>query len=204
MTLQMKVATLACTLLLAVSAHAAEIDRAAANLPGSEASFTQQFTPKGFKTSQSESGTVIFGTLPQMRWSYSSPEQKLFVFDGARSWFYIPADKQVTVADLDSERRAELPFLIIGDPAARDRAFVVKESTRGNTVTATLQPKSGAAMIRNVVVSIDASTHSIRSVSYTDREGNQTTFAFSGFHKRATPADLFHFNVPAGVQVVQQ
>ena len=192
------------TLALAVSADAAEIDRAAANLPGSEASFTQQFTPKGFKTSQSESGTVIFGALPQMRWSYSRPEQKLFVFDGARSWFYIPADKQVTVADLDAERRAELPFLIIGDPAARDRAFAVKESTKGNVVTATLQPKSGAAMIRNVVVSIDASTHFIRSVSYTDREGNQTTFSFGGFHKRGTSPELFKFTVPAGVQVVQQ
>ena len=192
------------TLALAVSAHAAEIDRAAANLPGSEASFTQQFTPKGFKTSQSESGTVIFGALPQMRWSYSRPEQKLFVFDGARSWFYIPADKQVTVADLDAERRAELPFLIIGDPAARDRAFVVKESTNGNVVTATLQPRSGAAMIRNVVVSIDASTHFIRSVSYTDREGNQTTFSFGGFRKRGTSPELFRFTVPAGVQVVQQ
>ena len=189
---------------LAVSAHAAEIDRAAAALPGTEASFTQQFTPKGFKTSQSESGTVVFGPLPQMRWSYSSPEQKLFVFDGSRSWFYIPADKQVTVADLDAEKRAELPFLVIGDPAARDRAFAVKETSRGNTVTATLQPRSGAAMIRSVVVSIDASTHVIRSVSYTDREGNQTTFSFGGFRKRATSPDLFKFSVPAGVQVVQQ
>jgi outer membrane lipoprotein carrier protein len=192
------------TLALALPASAAEIDRAAAALPGSEAGFSQSFTPKGFKTSQSESGTVVFGPLPQMRWSYSSPEQKLFVFDGARSWFYIPADKQVTIADLDAERRAELPFLIIGDPAARERAFSVKETNKGNAVIATLQPKSGAAMIRNVVVSIDAATHLIRSVSYTDREGNQTTFSFSGFHKRATPPELFKFSVPAGVQVVQQ
>jgi outer membrane lipoprotein-sorting protein len=110
----------------------------------------------------------------------------------------------VTIADVDAERRAELPFLIIGDPAARERAFSVKETSKGNTVTATLQPKSGAAMIRNVVVSIDASTHLIRSVSYTDREGNQTTFSFSGFRKRATSPDLFKFSVPAGVQVVQQ
>ena len=192
------------TLLLSVSAAPSEVDRAAAALPGTEARFTQSFTPKGFKNSQSESGTVIFGPLPQMRWSYTRPEQKLFVFDGSRSWFYIPADKQVTVADLDAERRAELPFLIIGDPAARDRAFAVKETTRGNVVTATLQPRSAAAMIRNVVVSIDAATHFIRSVSYTDREGNQTTFSFAGFHKRATSPDLFKFSVPAGVQVVQQ
>ena len=200
----MMIKTLLLTLTLAVSMNAAEIDRVAANLPGSEASFTQQFTPKGFKNSQSESGTVVFGTLPQMRWSYTRPEQKLFVFDGSRSWFYIPADKQVTVADLDAQRRSELPFLIIGDPAARERTFVTKETSRGNVVTTTLQPRSGAAMIRNVVVSIDAPSHTIRSVSYTDREGNQTTFSFAGFHKRATSPDLFKFSVPAGVQVVQQ
>jgi outer membrane lipoprotein carrier protein len=200
----MKLTVFLLTFTLVVSAHAAEIDNAAAALPGTEASFTQRFTPKGFRHSQSESGSVVFGALPQMRWTYSSPEQKLFVFDGSRSWFYVPADKQVTVADLTPERRAELPFLLIGDPSARAQNFNVKETVRGSTVTATLQPKSGAAMIRNVVVTIDSASHLIRSVAYTDREGNQTTFDFSGFHKRAASADLFRFNVPAGVQVVQQ
>ena len=56
-----------------------------------------------------------------MRWSYARPEQKVFVFDGNRSWFYLPAEKQVTVTTLDEQRRGELPFLIIGDPAARVR-----------------------------------------------------------------------------------
>lgn len=200
----MKVTTFALALLIAASAHAAEIDRAAAALAGSEASFTQRFTPKGFKTTQSESGTVVFGTLPQMRWSYARPEEKLFVFDGTKSWFYVPSDKQVTISSLDAARKAELPFLLIGDPAARERDFIVTETTHGSTVTATLKPKSAAAMIRDVVVSINPSTHFISSVSYSDREGNQTTFDFSGFRKRGTTADLFHFTPPAGVQVVQQ
>src|ERR1051325_11576656 len=100
--------TLLLTLTLAVSMNAAEIDRVAANLPDSDASFTQQFTPKGFKNSQSEGGTLVFGTRPQRRGSSTRRQQKLFVVDGSRSWFYSPADKQVTVADLDAERRAEL------------------------------------------------------------------------------------------------
>lgn len=200
----MKFITLALTLLIAASTQAAEIDRAAAALAGSEANFTQRFTPKGFKNTQTESGTVIFGALPQMRWSYSRPEQKVFVFDGTRSWFYVPADKQVTVTTLDDSRKAELPFLLIGDPAARERNFVVTETTHGNSVTATLKPKSASAMIRNVVVTINPSTHVIESVAYSDREGNATTFDFSGFRKRATSSESFHFTPPAGVQVVQQ
>src|SRR5436189_5363049 len=105
----MKITSLVLSLVLITSAAgAAELDRAAAALAGNEAQFTQRFTPKGFKTAQVESGTVIFGTLPMMRWSYAQPEEKLFVFDGQHSWFYVPADKQVTVTALDASHRAEL------------------------------------------------------------------------------------------------
>ena len=178
------------------------IDKVAGALAGQEASFTQRFTPKGFKTAQVESGSVVFGKLPQMRWSYVSPESKLFVFDGARSWFYVPGDKQVTVADLDESRKRELPFLLLGDPAARARHFTVKQSTRGRSIVTTLQPKDAAAVIRDVTLTLDASTNRISRVEYADREGNRTVFELSGYHPRAASADTFRFATPAGVQVV--
>ena len=169
---------------------------------GIEASFTQSFTPKGFTKSQVESGTVVFGALPMMRWTYSKPEEKVFVFDGSQSWFYVAADKQVTVAKIDDRRRSELPFLLIGDAAARDRLFVVKESKRGNDVIVTLQPRDASAMIRNVTLTIAPNTNLIRQLEYSDRDGNRTVFEFSGFHRRATSPELFRFTPPAGVQVV--
>jgi len=189
---------LALSLLFATSTFASELDRVASALPGNEASFTQSFTPKGFKTAQVESGTVLFGTLPMMRWSYTKPEEKLFVFDGQKSWFYSPADKQVTVARIDDARKRELPFLLIGDPAARDRAFNVRESK----VSITLQPKSGSGMIRTATLTVDPSTHLLRAIEYTDREGNRTRFDFSGYHRGAAGPNAFQFTPPAGVQVV--
>jgi outer membrane lipoprotein carrier protein len=200
----MKIATLLLTLTLASAASAAEIDLAAAALAGTEAQFTQRFTPKGFKTSQVDSGSVVFGTLPMMRWSFAQPEQKVFVFDGNRSWFYLPAEKQVTVTTIDEQRRGDLPFLVIGDPAARDRHFIVRETTRGGTVTTTLQPRQSSAMIRNITITIATATHAIQRVSYSDRDGNETTFDFSGFTRRAVAPDFFRFTPPAGVDVVQQ
>src|SRR5262249_61446103 len=101
---------------------------------------------------------------------------------------------------LDASRRAELPFLLIGDPAARDKNFVVRE--KGNSIT--LQPRASSAMIRSVTVTVAADTHFILRVDYIDREGNQTSFALSDVHKRAVSGDLFHFTPPAGVQVVEQ
>ncbi|HEX9984616.1 MAG TPA: outer membrane lipoprotein chaperone LolA [Thermoanaerobaculia bacterium] len=179
-----------------------ELDRAATAMAGMEATFTHQFTPKGFKTTQSESGSVVFGTMPQMRWSYTKPEQKMFVFDGTQSWFYVPADRQVTVGRIDEARKRELPFLLLGDAAARERNFVVKQKNSGGNVLTTLEPRAKNALIRNVVVTINPSTHLIQRIEYSDREGNRTAFNFSGYHRRAASADLFRFTPPAGVQVV--
>ena len=192
------------SLIVATAAFAgpAEIDRAASALSGKEAQFTQRFTPKGFKNAQTESGTVVFGTLPMMRWSYTAPEQKVFVFDGSQSWFYVPADKQVTVARLDETHKRELPFLLIGDPAAREKHFVLNEQNGRDSITTTLQPRAASAMIRSIVITTGASDHLIRSISYTDREGNRTAFDLSGYHPRTAPAETFRFTPPAGVQVV--
>jgi outer membrane lipoprotein carrier protein len=180
-----------------------ELDRAAAAMSGMEASFTHRFTAKGFKTSQVESGSVVFGTLPSMRWSYTTPEQKLFVFDGTNSWFYVPADKQVMVGRVTDARKRELPFLLLGDPTARDRHFIVKQQKRDGRIVATLQPRDAAAAIRTVTVTISPSNHLIQRIDYTDRDGNQTSFQFSGYHRRAASADTFTFAPPAGVQVIR-
>ncbi|HLJ75384.1 MAG TPA: outer membrane lipoprotein chaperone LolA [Thermoanaerobaculia bacterium] len=185
-------------LLAAVAAYPSQIDQAATAIAGTEAAFTQKFTPKGFTNSQIESGSVIFGTLPMMRWTYTKPEEKVFVFDGTTSWFYVAADKQVTTASIDDRRRAELPFLLIGDPASRDRLFVVKES--GNVVT--LQPKVATSAIRSVTLTLDLNTHLIQRLEYSDREGNRTEFDFSNYQRRAATSDLFRFTPPPGVQVV--
>lgn len=180
-----------------------EIDRAATAMTGMEASFTHRFTAKGFKNSQVENGSVVFGTLPAMRWSYNSPEKKLFVFDGSNSWFYVPADKQVTVARVDDSKKRELPFLLLGDTGARNKYFSVKEQKRGNTVVTTLQSRNPSALVKSVTVTIAPSTHLIQRIEYADREGNRTSFDFSGYHRRAASADTFKFAPPAGVQVIR-
>ena len=196
------VALLALTTAAADAAPTA-LDRAATAMKGMEASFTHRFTPKGFKTAQVESGTVIFGTLPAMRWSYTSPEKKVFVFDGSDSWFYVPSDRQVTVGRVTEARKNELPFLLLGDAAARDKHFVVREQKRGNSIVTTLQSRAAGALVPSVSVTIAPGTSLIQRIEYSDRDGNRTSFDFSRYHRRAASADTFRFSPPAGVQVVR-
>ncbi|HEX9162801.1 MAG TPA: outer membrane lipoprotein carrier protein LolA [Thermoanaerobaculia bacterium] len=190
-------------LVLTAAAPQAEIDRAAAAVAGTQASFAQSFTPKGFTKAQIEEGSVVFGKLPAMRWTYTRPEAKTFVFDGSRSWFYVPADKQVTIADIDNDRKRELPFLLVGDPAARERYFIVREESRGESVITSLMPREASGLIRSVSFVSNASTHLINTIEYTDRDGNHTVFTFSGYHPARVSSDTFNFTVPAGVQVVR-
>ena len=199
----MQIPFLALILLVAATAGAAEIDNAVSAMNGVEARFTHRFTAKGFKTSQVENGSVVFGRLPSMRWSYESPEQKTFVFDGTRSWFYVPSERQVTIADVDDRRKSELPFLVLGDAAARNRLFIVKEQRKGKGVTTTLQPRDANAQLRTVTIVSNPATHLIESVEYADRSGNRTAFLFSGYHPARVSGDTFNFTPPAGVQSVR-
>lgn len=185
------------------AAGAAEIDRAAAAVSGMEARFTHSFTPKGFHSAQVEGGSVIFGKLPSMRWTYARPEQKTFVFDGSRSWFYVPADKQVTVADIGDQQKRELPFLIVGDPVARERYFTLAEQRSGGSVRTVLQPRQAGGLVRTVTITSNVSSGLIEAIEYTDRDGNHTVFSFSGYHPVRVSSDTFSFAVPAGVQVVR-
>lgn len=190
-------------LTLTFSSAAAELDLAAAAMSGMEASFTHRFTAKGFKNSQVEHGTVAFGPLPRMKWSYTSPERKLFVFDGTTSWFYVPGDRQVTTGRVTDARKREIPFLLIGDPAARQKHFEVREVKRGRSVVTTLKPRDGASIVRSVDVTTSASTHRIERIEYVDRDGNRTSFELSGYKARTLAADAFRFTPPAGVEVIR-
>jgi outer membrane lipoprotein-sorting protein len=57
--------------------------------------------------------------------------------------------------------------------------------------------------MRTVTVTIASSTHLIQRIDYVDRDGNRTSFEFSGYHRRAATADTFRFTPPAGVQVIR-
>ena len=187
---------------LIAAAPSTAVDRALRSSAGKQADFVQRFTPHGFKSEQVERGTVVFGAAPRMRWQYTSPESKLFLFDGSTSWLYSPADRQVTVTRLGEKEKQEIPFVILADEKARQK-FRITEQQKGNTITAQIRPGDGSAAVRLAVVTIDRGTGLVRTLTYTDRQGNRTVFQFTNY-RTAPQRDLtFQFKAPAGVDVVE-
>lgn len=179
----------------------AAVSRSIGAVAGMRADFVQRFTPRGFKREQIEQGAVLFGAAPKMRWSYRTPEPKLFLFDGRTSTFYVTSDRQAIVHDLTDVERRDLPFLLLTQPEELNRQFSLSESRSGSNLVTRLVPKNPAA-IREVIVTTSASGNLINRLEYSDRQGNRTVFEFSRYQKAvSSPAD-FIFVAPKGVAVV--
>ena len=175
-------------------------------MQGTRAAFVQKFTPRGFHKEQVEKGVVVFGESPRMRWTYLGADQKLqkvFVFDGKTSWFFVPEDRQVTVNTLTEQQKSDLPFLLLGDANALNKSYNVKESRRGDILTSQLSSRIPSTTIREITVTSSLKDRLVRTLSYVDRQGNRTTFEFSGFGKAAPAAMDFTFTPPAGVEIVR-
>jgi outer membrane lipoprotein carrier protein len=166
------------------------------------ANFRHVFRLHGTDQQVVESGKVVFGDLPQMRWQYTSPEEKVFVFDGRTSWLYVPAERQVSVHELTDSERSQLPFLLLENAETARRDFDLGSSRKGGAIQLSLTPKNNA-QIRSMVLSLDPESKRIRALEYADVEGNVTRFEFEGFRKTAKDPAQFRFDAPAGVESVE-
>lgn len=168
---------------------------------GKQASFVQKFTPRGFRNEQVERGNVVFGAAPRMRWTYEVPERKVFVFDGQTSWLYTPSDRQVLVTRLGEDDLKSIPLAFLWDPSAASDLDVTA-AKRGRDTVLTLAPRNSGTEIRNAEVTVGPDGL-LRSMSWTDRQGNRTVFEFSGFRPARTSEATFRFAPPAGTDIVE-
>ena len=188
--------------LTTLSAHAAtSLDQIMRSTAGQQAEFIHRFTPKGFKKAQTESGRVAFGTAPQMRWTYTTPESKVFVFDGRTSWMYAAAERQVTVTRLDEAQRKMIPLAFLWDPAAK-KSYSTSERKTSSGTQITLAPTAPDALLRQIRVDLGRDGR-IRLVDYVDRQGNRTQFELSRYTPLPAGQAVFTFTPPAGVQVIE-
>lgn len=183
---------------LAAAGEAAGVTALLRGCEGSSARFVQRFLPKGFKKEKVEKGSVVFGTLPAMRWAYAEPEAKEFVFDGTTSWLWVPADRQVTVHELTQDERAALPFFALSEPSRIEKQFTMTRSGR----TTTLKARDRGAMLAEISVEASADGR-LAKLRYVDSQGNATTFEFTGFVPSPAGSETFTFVPPPGADVVR-
>jgi outer membrane lipoprotein carrier protein len=169
-----------------------------------------------------ESGTVYFSKPGRMRWEYESPEEKLFIVDGANVWFYVPADRTASRAKMgaSSDWRTPLAFLtgksdfdklcrgmeVVGvdEPGKSGKEH---PSTAGNSLLR-CSPRVSAddadQKISDVLLEADPDNRLVRVVIR--QPGKlETEFRFGGWEENLPIAETkFHFVPPPGVAIVDE
>jgi outer membrane lipoprotein carrier protein len=177
-----------------------------------QAVFLERYS-EGQKQSRVESGTVYFHRPGQMRWEYDSPEKKLFLVDGKMTWFYVPYDRTVTKAPVKESSDWRTPLALLTGKADLSRLCSQIELVEqkgipaGHAVLRCLpkQPKGQADSqeYTEVLLELDSSTGELARIEIRQPGAIELEYRFGNWRSDIPLAgDLFHFDVPKGVAIV--
>ena len=173
------------------------------------ADFTHSYTGGVLRKKTVECGHLAVRKPGRMRWTYTKPEEKVFVSDGVKIYSYMPADKQVYVATVPPDDQASTPALFLAGKGNIMRDFTVQNATvpdaPAGSVAIKLTPKRRSANTRWLVLVVDRATLQWRMLITADRQGGTSTFSFTNLHENTGIADSeFVFTIPRGVDVITE
>lgn len=172
------------------------------------ADFVQTYKGGVVKRQLTEKGRMLIRKPGKMRWEYDTPEKKLFVSDGLKMYYYVPADKQVTVNTVPPDDTASGPALFLSGKGnlIRDFQSTLTEVPAGfpaGTKALKLVPTRPQAEYDWLRLMIDGTSLTLRGLEATDAQGGISTFAFTNLKENVGPSDKeFAFTMPRGVDVV--
>src|SRR3990172_3830967 len=172
------------------------------------ADFVHTYQGGVLKKRLTERGTVLVKKPGKMRWDYTAPEKKQFVSDGAKIYFYIPADKQVIVSTVPPNAEATTPALFLAGKGRLTSEFTptfieLPAGLPAGSRALKLVPKSKQPDYDWLVLAVDPATLALRGLVTIDAQGGTSTFAFTNLKQNVGLADnQFAFKIPRGVDVV--
>ncbi|MGE3844690.1 MAG: outer membrane lipoprotein chaperone LolA [Vicinamibacterales bacterium] len=173
------------------------------------ADFSQSYRGGVLRKTTTEHGSLQVKKPGRMRWLYKSPEEKLFIADGARIYLYVPADRQVVVRPMPASSGATNPamFLIGRGNIARDfrvRYTSVPGAPPGSW-SLSLIPNQPQPEYESLVMVVAADTLTLRMLVATDAQGGTSTFTFTNVKENlGIPEKSFSFSIPRGVDVITE
>jgi outer membrane lipoprotein carrier protein len=185
---------------------------------------------EGPKQLRVESGTAYFRRPGQMRWEYESPEKKLFLTDGKIVWFYVPYDHTVTKAPTKESTDWRTPLALLTGKADLSRLCRVVDlvDQRGlppghsvlrclpkgeQKATPEAQDRASNATpdletgeeFTEVLLEVDSSSGELARIEIRQPGGVDLEYRFGNWQTDIPlPEDLFHFQVPPGVAIVDE
>jgi outer membrane lipoprotein carrier protein len=167
----------------------------------SKGTFKQSVASKTRSSPQNSSGNFAFQRPGKFRWSYDKPFEQLIVGDGSRVWIYDHDLNQVVVRKLDAALGATPAALLAGDNALEKNFDLTAGMSSGDLDFVDATPKSPESQFTRVRIGFRDNLP--RRMELTDAFGQITTLDFTAIERNPSlAATLFHFDIPAGADVV--
>lgn len=173
-----------------------------------QASFVQTTSHKLFAGKLERAyGTVKFKKGGLMRWEYTKPEKKFFIYDGTTLWIYEPEVPQVFSGSADAERLKRALAFVSGEGRLLDEYSIkilneVKYGFKDGIVLG-LSPKDKQSPYKRIELYVDASSYRVVRSVVVDHENNRNRLDFDNPKLgENVPATDFAFTPPKGVPII--
>lgn len=174
---------------------------------GLAADFTQIYVDRAGRRLR-EQGSLLIKRPGKMRWEYTSPEPKLFLTDGRKVYFYVPAEKQMTITPIRESDDPRTPFLfLLGRSQLRkDFARISKAQeapVRPGNVVLELVPKKSASSFKYGYAEVDPQTAQVHRIALVNASGGRSDFLLTNLREDyMAEDDKFILKPPPGVRVL--
>ena len=174
---------------------------------GLAAEFEQTYSAPG-KRERRERGRLVLQRPRRMRWEYDPKPGKLFIVNGRDVWFYVPADREATHADVNNVSDARFPFLFLLGQTDLRREFrsitLVENAGQVETRLLRLVPRRASTGLREIFLEAYPDGR-ILKVKQVDESGAVSEVTLTNMRENfIAPADAFEFLPPPGVTVRRQ
>lgn len=148
------------------------------------------------------SGMIRYRSPNMLRLDYDEPEGGYILCDGQSFFVYLPDvdSTRVMKTVLDKDPRSFLTEFFL-EEAREDYSAKLDSLNRGNAFL-TFTPVDTRAALLRVEVTVDRQNDLVRRIAYVDRSGSVTTYTVDGIEIGRQPAELFRFELPAGLRLL--
>ncbi len=144
----------------------------------------------------------IFLSQGKFRWDTKTPEKSTLLFDGKILW--VIEDRFVTKTQLKKNLKSQTLTAILMSPKSLKKKFDLVEKTNSpSEIAFSLKPKAKDLSVNDIVITMDAASHSLKQISYNDYDV-KTVIDFQNIEKlKKIEKSYFVYKPKPGDQVTE-
>jgi len=147
--------------------------------------FDQTFTPAGFSTGDTESGSLAMALPSCLRWDYRDPFPRSFLLCGELAYSWNPGEASGRLHRVADDERQGLDLLRLNVDSLRHQYSAAIELLETGFAVH-LRPLDDASDITHASLNVAPTRNRLLAIAFEDAEGNTTSFTLRDYTPTAS------------------